>query len=732
MKNLLRMTALAIFVPSLAYGIEMKDMPNAIPYKADSKAKLELPPLDYGDVENPMTGDALNEFDVVLIENNGSFETFTGDELLSLLNKQEKNLNRIGESIRKGAVELTTLNVPNPDFTIRGFSSDTGVSLEKLAESYKDGIDDCKKIDISALGINPLTQQPFQPSDKISLSKNVSLKVSALVPKLDQQQKMFCALGYSLFENFVGENPLASLLTKRDELVAKFGISTDDPQYSLNAWVNTSTLLDIASRATEIQDALKNPSPEKLYILAQSNKDLLPEALQLPDLPRFDSPTLNRRTDLKLLKSYRWPGFTEGKRELLQAYAGAWSELRAGHASDGANAPVSDFALQGEASAGLFVFNQDIPVLKGNLDAKIDPTDASAELTFCYLGNCSKKHSGKNGIGLSAGDPEAFKKNWQQAYSMQTAIGPVPVVLRAGAALYGQLGWSTNLTLLSAYGDVTGTASGDVFGEAAVGIKDFIEAGAGGKVEVIKDTLSLKAEANLKFKGNGYPMLDGTLTGDNQLSALNGGIYGYAMVDLAGPLGALAEKIVDTLANLGSSAEEAIRKLSNVSDTAKKLVQGFENAGKSIGKAFKKARKRLGFQAPLAHGTGFAVQVTGLKIRYQEDVFTWDGIQKNNRFLNYKIIKAPEGLTLEGDKDASFAEQMANFEQNLDAEAYKAQLQAMETQTAEIEQASLSDLNLFLQESASAGLTEASDQLGREMKVLQDRKSDNIQKTLAE
>ncbi|RZA13607.1 MAG: hypothetical protein EOP10_29455, partial [Proteobacteria bacterium] len=455
--------------------------------------------------------------------------------------------------------------------------------------------------------------------------------------------------------------------------------------------------MDIASRVSSVQEALKNPTPEKLYILAMSNKDIIPESMQLPELPRFDSPILNKRTDLKLLKEYRWPGFTEGKRDLVQAYAAAWTELRAGHTSGGANAPVSEYSVQGEAGGGLFIFNKEVPLLKGMLDAQLNDANANADVTFCYLGNCSKKQYGKTDVGLHAGDPELFKKNWQESYSQQMVIGVVPVVFRAGAGLYAQLGWSANLTLLSANGDITGQVKGDVFGEAAVGVKDFLEAGAGGRVEVINDTVTLRSEANLRFRGNGYPVLDATLTGDNKLSALNGAIYGYAMVDLMGPFGELAEEIVKSLEKLGSSAEAALRQLSNVSDTAKKLVKGIENAGKAISKGFKKMRKKLGFQAPHVNGTGFGVSVTGLKIRYEEDILTWDGISKNTRFLNYKILKAPDGHTTEGDVGGSLSEDsLAAFEQNLELEAYKVMLEAKAKQAEQLEMDSKNDLSAFI------------------------------------
>ncbi|RYZ77753.1 MAG: hypothetical protein EOP04_30820, partial [Proteobacteria bacterium] len=160
--RLLLCLSLAAVLPSVAFAIEMKDMPSAIGYRDNDKAALELPPLSYNEVLNPLTGEELTPFDVIVQEDkNGVYTPIYGEEVLTLINKNERFLNTIGESLRNGDVQLKKLMLPNPDFTIRGLASDTGVSLSKLTESYQEGLDGCEKIDIKSLGINPLTRNPY-------------------------------------------------------------------------------------------------------------------------------------------------------------------------------------------------------------------------------------------------------------------------------------------------------------------------------------------------------------------------------------------------------------------------------------------------------------------------------------------------------------------------------------------------------------------------------------------
>jgi hypothetical protein len=694
------LTATAAAMPLHAQSLA--DLPATLSLPRDA-SRVEYQPLQYNEIINPMTGEPLNEFDVILTVKDGEYQYSTADELLAVLNNKEQRLNQLGESLRNGVADLVLDKLPNPDITIRGLTADTGISLNKLVENFQEGEEQCDSINVSMLGNNPATGKPYRLDDKIDFLANYSLAVKDFVPKMNEQQKLFCALGYSLLAEVGGQDVVASILAKRDELMKKFAIPADHPLYSMVGWVQAANVQEITDRINQVKSALENPTPEKIYLLAQANKDILPAELQLPEIPRIEQPQLKKRVDLKLLKEYRWHGFQEGKRDLFQAYANAYAELRGGRLEEAEGAPANNFALQGEAVGGIFIFNNDVPLVKGILDAQIDPNNGFARLEYCILSSCTSQQKGIENFALREGDPNLFNKNWQVQHAMQTSIGPVPVVLRAGAGLNSRAGWEVGLTLMNAYGQAEASAQGYAFGEAAVGIQDFIEAGAGGKVNVIDDTLTLQAEAEIKLKGNGYPVITGSLTGDNRLQALNGEIYGYALVDVTGPLGPLADEIVKSLEQLGESAQAVINQLSNISDAAKNLSKKWDDARKALSKTWKKARKRLGFAAPTMAGRPFGLTIDGLKVRYQETIFTWAGINKNQRFLNYKLMVGPDGQRFEGDVASYQPQDLAIFEENLNLQAYEEALVKKKAEIKERETAILRDIETFVngQESRS-------------------------------
>jgi hypothetical protein len=698
-----KILAISLALAPTAQALDLSGIPATLSLPKEV-TQLDYQPLQYSEVINPMTGEPLNEFDVILTVKDGEYTYSTADELLAILNNKEQSLNQLGESLRNGVANLMIDKIPNPDITIRGLTADTGISLDKLVENYQEGEEKCSTLNVSMLGTNPTTGRPYRMEDKIQFLANYSLAVKDFVPKMNEQQKLFCALGYTLFSEVGGNDVVASILAKRDELMKKFAIPADHPLYSMVGWVQAANIQEITDRINQVKDALENPTPEKIYLLAQANKDILPPELHLPEIPRIEQPQLKKRVDLKLLKEYRWPGFQEGKRDLFQAYANAYAELRGGRLEEAEGSASNEFALQGEAVGGLFIFNNDVPLVKGILDAQINPNNGFARLEYCILSQCVSKQKGIENFALREGDPNLFNKNWQVQHSMQTSIGPVPVVLRAGAGLNSRAGWEVGLTLMNAYGQAVASAQGYAFGEAAVGVKDFIEAGAGGKVNVIDDTLTLKAEAEIKLKGNGYPVITGSLTGDNELEALNGEIYGYAMVDVTGPLGPLADKIVESIESLGDSAQAVINQLSNVSDAAKRVVAKWEDARKALSKAWKKARKRLKFAAPTMAGRPFGVSVDGLKVRYQEPIFTWAGISKTQRFLNYKLMIGPDGQKFEGDVASYQPQDLAIFEENLNLKAYEEALVKKKAEMQERETAVLREIESFVNSQDSRSL----------------------------
>jgi hypothetical protein len=166
----------------------------------------------------------------------------------------------------------------------------------------------------------------------------------------------------------------------------------------------------------------------------------------------------------------------------------------------------------------------------------------------------------------------------------------------------------------------------------------------------------------------------------------------------------LADAVVKSIEELGSSAEAVINQLSNVSDAAKKVVAKWDDARKALSKSWKKARKRLGFAAPTMTGRPFGVSIDGLKVRYQEPIFTWGGIKKNQRFLNYKLMVGPDGQKFEGDAASYQPQDLAIFEENLNLKAYEEALVKKKAEMQEREAAVLREIESFVNSQDSRSL----------------------------
>jgi hypothetical protein len=729
--------ALTAATAPLVSAQTLESIPSSIPINNMPTKGIPFVPLNYSDLIDPSTGAAVNENDIVLLEEKGDLVPYLASDVLDILNSKEKKLNEIGISLRNGMPTLEINQVVNPEVWLRNKAADAGIDLNKMVENYQTGLDNCQDLDVTMLGTNPQTGKAYQLSDRVPFAKEFALPVKDLIPRLNEQQKHFCALGWSLFEGLGGQDVLSQIMQKRDELMDRFAIPLDHPIFGMAAWIQSFDLDEIENRVKAVQDALKNPSPTKIYALALANKDVLPAALQLPEIPRIEQPQLQRRLDLKLQKRYEWPGFSEGDAKIFKVYGNAWAELRSGRVQDATGAASNEQVLQGEAKAGAFVLSQDVPIVKGMLDSQLSSSQAYATLTFCYLDNCTKKEGGLKDVGFSEGDPEAFLKNWERDYEQQLMVGPIPVVVRAGVGLYGQVGWNLNANLMGVNGEAVATGKATAKGEAAVGIQDFVEAGAGGEVVVISDQLRIAGNANIELKGNGYPVIQGQLIGENKIRALDGRIYAYALIDVLGPLGEYADQIVETIKDLGPQAEGLIRRLGDVSGAAKKYINHWDNEAKkladSLSKATRKIGKKLKFStAPVLAGQPYGLSINGTRVRYEHDWVTFPGIEKVHRFLNYKLMVGPDGQKFEGNAGDFNGDAAKIFEENLTLKAYEEALAAAEASAESQEAEFFKVVSGYVRSDESRSLGPLADTIESQFTQLETKRSNIIGKIIAD
>ncbi|HYX35079.1 MAG TPA: hypothetical protein VE954_18430 [Oligoflexus sp.] len=664
-----------VALPQAVCAQDLSEVKSYLQLNFDHQTKRDFEPLDPAEFMDPMTSMPLSESDIVLLEKNGQFEPYYAGEAVKFLNRFEQALNSIGETLREGDPKAIITQVANPDLWLRQVRSATDLDLEKMATNFNLNESKCGSVSAATLGTNPLTGQTYQDNDSVSLGGK-RIKVKDLVPKLNQQEKIFCGLGLTMFDSLGGGDMLNEIMAKRDALMEELGLTEDNPLFQMTQWVTPANIEAVKEQLKSVQDALKNPTPEKIFTLATTASELLPPELQLPAVPTFPQTVLERRYDLDLQKSYQWPGFTMGDRSSALIYANAWAELRGGQKQEGGKKKTIQ-SFQGQAVAGLKLFEVlDQRIFEATLDSYMDDENARGLLKFCIIGACIEKKGAVKDFKIEEGDDRALYKDWAENYAQQFSVGPIPCVLRVGGSFTGQVGWGLGINLLSVHANTFAAMNAKAYGEASVGVQDVIEAGVGGEVSLIEARADLRGEAAIKFRGSGYPVIEGALTGDSHIGMLNGRLYGFAFVDPMGPLGELLEGIIDTIKDLGDAAQSILKNVAAVSPKAAKIVQDFaNNIGGQVSKGIKKLKKKFKCCAMGVPKT----TIDGLRVRYEVDLVNWEGYNDDRRFLNYKIFVGPEGRKIEGDANTFNHEQVAVLEQISDLDEKEKQLVELES-----------------------------------------------------
>jgi hypothetical protein len=604
-----------------------------------------------------------NLYDYVLIPKLGRVEPITVKEFLDRLNRSENLLAQIGRSLRNNDPSILVNALANPEIFYRQLANELNLSQEALLQGAQDSLEVC-----------PLLKAEQLAGDldkRVDIKGGLNVKIRDLIPQLNQQQKLFCSLGYTMLQDDINDLGalVSEVLPRRAEIMQYLDLDENHRLVQIAQWAQTLNPEEIKAQIKEIQEAIRNPTPELIYNLAQMGTGAIDPVLQLPDIPRVEAPQLVKRTDLKLKKRYNWKGVHEGDPKIAQVNIDAWAELRAGKSADAPSDFDTEQAFQAEGKGGFVFLSNPVDVFVAQLDSSIAPKKAKAEVTSCLLRACVKKVLlDKEAKDWQYGD-KILDESWDFPYAQQFFIGPIPVVLRAMVVASAYADWDLAFTLVTIDGGVKGKVKAVAAAEGAVGLKDFVEAGAGGQMTIVENTTTLRGGALIASSDSGAPFITGNLVGSNEIRSLDGSIYGYAMIDVMGPLGEYLEDIVQGIKDLGEAGQKLINYLDSVgSDLGKKLARKVGNeiskAGKNIGKVLT-GKKKL-FKKSATAGVGYGLSVNGTKIRYQQDLITWPGYSNNHRFLNYKIFIGSDGKEYGGDIAAFSPEQMKGIEEEVD------------------------------------------------------------------
>ena len=631
---------------------------------------VQFVPLELSELKDPASNQPIDPYrPIVVISDDGAVSFKSPDSLLDKMNATERLLNSIGVSLRDQKPEIWVQGLMDPDYFLRKVRAQVEGNLAKIVENILPPKEDCPVVKLADLGGKADASVPHHLEDLVNVGGGKMLKVSELIPELNEQQQILCSMGFSLLDDQVpgSQGFLEELMTKRLNLMDQLGFTENHPFFQLTQDIGSLDVNKMMTALQDAQDLMKKPSFAKAYSMAHKYEDIIPEEYRLPEIPTIPSPTVQRRTDLKMVKKMEWKGIDEGEENTLKIYADAWFELRAGRKDEPESAPTTDHAAQGLAKAGIFVMNQELNLAGATLDSELSPKNAYAKFEYCFVGSCETKQVGATDIGVKIAEPDVYTDEHRVSYSHQFVIGVIPAFVRYGASVHTDLGYVAGLNLMMAEGKVNGRFKGTVFIDGAVGVEGFVEAGARGEMIVIDDQISAGGEALIKFASNGQPTLDFAIIADNDISAFNGVIQAFARVDLIGAPMVWLNKVLDSVKDLpgiGKLVENLDDLGVKLSDDAKKVLKKWGSELQKVGDEIEGRLKccKVKVKSPFS-----GIQISGTRVEYKKDLFSWPGHESKRRIFNYKMYVGPDGQEYGGDftdyEDEGLAElQQANLE----------------------------------------------------------------------
>ena len=444
----------------------------------------------------------------------------TATQYLAFLNDKEKYLTAQGHSMRDQAEEFLTQTLPTDVLQLREqLLAELRIKGAEILDQLRPAIpaDQCPMIpelDLSSFSAGGIEVGAVKP-----------LPIQDVVKKLNESQRILCALGFNAFEgldfSFVSDPKalLGQALQARDALLSKLGLSSFLSAFQLGDFKDLSTYLDVAKDIEKIVTGKEFPGPEQLQATLNKLDIRLPELENIPNIPNIPSPVAPKRMDLKLKKRKDWPGFNFGNKSLLAAEANAFLEI---NGSD----KQQEVRAQGKASG--YIFNNEINVVGGYGYFYIGPDQVKTEVVLRALGrDVFKPIRAEGGVKWVKEDPKAFTWRFDEGFSQQFAIGPIPVYVKVGVFAGIGLGYKIGLETTQLIAEVRPYASAGGYAQAGAGIAGFLSVGAGADIVVLELSVPLSGRAGLRFDEVGYPFIALAINADVNLEYLSGRVYAF-------------------------------------------------------------------------------------------------------------------------------------------------------------------------------------------------------------
>ncbi len=487
-------------------------------------AGIEFKPFNYNDIVNPVTGNVAQSGEHLKIVANGNvlFEGLAQD-LLSNLNLVEKHYCSLGQSLRIGGKLLLTETLTNPRLMYAQMMNDLQIEQEQVLDKVLPQRKDCPEIDFEFMGMHPLKLVPYLPKDKIQFDDGPPMSAEDFVERINEQQKIACAMGYSLLDGLnAGADVVNEVMHSRSLFMQDFGISKYLPRFNMEPL--KKALKAGGAVAEEVGRWVEQKTKAGFESIRRATAKMgihIPEHLSISDLPNIPTVNIPQRQDLAIKKRKEWTGLNRGERSLFNVFATAFYDIRGDETSE---------ELTAEGKAGVVIFGHEIRALQGTIQAYGGPEEVSGRLYLQALAFNIDRRAEKRDQIISVVEPNALNYEYREGYAATFTVGPIPVGFSAGAAARVGVGWELGIRGVAATGQIGPYIAARAFVEGVVGFSGFLSAGASAALELISMTSELRGHAGLRFEDDATPVLGSELNAQVRYSMLRGGRVGVRRV----------------------------------------------------------------------------------------------------------------------------------------------------------------------------------------------------------
>lgn len=401
-------------------------------------AELGFVAFTYQDIINPATGRAVSEGERVRIEADGKV-LFDGlaQDLLRTLNLVEEHYCALGQSLRNHGKLLLTETLTDPRMMYAQLMNDLGIEAEGVLKKVLPPLRDCEILTLNLLGVNPQTLAPYLPKDKIRLGEFEALSAADFVERINEQQRVACALGISLFDglDWAGGDVVHRIMAARLSFMRDFNISKYLPRFNMLPLKRLKEAGEVAAEVARWVEEKTLPGFDRIKQVIDKVGIHIPDNLKLPDMPNIPLVEVPRRIDLGIKKRKDWEGINRGERSRFNVFVNAFYEILGDEHREEATA---------EAKAGVVLFNHEIRALQGTLQAYGGPEEVRARMylqALAYTIDRQERHDEK----IYIANQPLMTYEFRQSYAATFAVGPIPVGFAAGAAARLWVGWELGL-----------------------------------------------------------------------------------------------------------------------------------------------------------------------------------------------------------------------------------------------------------------------------------------------